>query len=206
MHFRLFTDFWNLIFLFDPAFQESDCKNQIVAKLCHLVNKFQGFKCTIEHILETKLLLCTLLFQNYRSRFSIAFIDWSKPMSRLELKSSNAVFLLVYKLWIPDAKSLRLRICIEENIGIAVHSSISGTKRRISEFFSLVIVRRRCEVFVSKLPTILSRVQPFHFSTFGRSSAWIRVTWSSPSRLSAHSEEARVRFSPILKHFCAEKR
>jgi hypothetical protein len=41
-HFRLSTDHSNLIYLFDPAYKESDFKKQTVDKLCRCAAKLQG--------------------------------------------------------------------------------------------------------------------------------------------------------------------
>jgi len=74
-------------------------------------------------------------------------------------------------------------ICVVGYCGIAEHLSLSGTNKRISEVFPLGIVRKPCQLFLPKRPTLSSERQTFHFSAFGRNSVWIFAKRSFPLRL-----------------------
>jgi len=60
--------------------------------------------------------------------------EQSSPGS-LELTSSDGVLMFMDKVWVPDAKNLRLRFCIVGHGGIAGHLCFEGTMRRFSGCF-----------------------------------------------------------------------
>jgi len=58
--------------------------------------------------------------------------EQSSPGS-LEMTSSDGVLMFMHKVWVPDAK--RLRICIMWHCGVAAHLSFQWTKTKIPEYF-----------------------------------------------------------------------